>query len=53
MKEGDKVQEYQKLADIASDKQNTEVTATDTGKIVKIYHPVDSVCQVGELLYEI
>ena len=53
VKEGDTVTEFQKIADIDSDKQHTELTSTDTGKIHKIYHPEDSVCQVGELLLEI
>lgn len=39
VKEGDKVQEFQKIADVASDKQFTELTSTDTGKIHKILHP--------------
>lgn len=47
------VQEFQKIADIASDKQFTELTSTDTGKIHKILHPEESICQVGELLLEI
>ena len=53
VKEGDMVQEFQKIADIDSDKQHTELTSTDTGKIHKIYHQEESICQVGELLLEI
>jgi len=35
--EGEKVEEFQKLADVASDKQFTEITASDTGVIKKIH----------------
>ena len=38
IKEGDRVNEFQKLADVASDKQFTEITASDAGIIRKIYH---------------
>lgn len=39
--------EFQKLADVASDKQFTEITASDTGVIRKIYYKEEDVCQVG------
>ena len=38
IKEGDHVEEFQKLADVASDKQFTELTASDSGVIRKIYY---------------
>ena len=53
VKEGDSVTQFQKIADVASDKQFTELTATDTGVIRKIFFKEDQVCQVGDLLLEI
>jgi pyruvate/2-oxoglutarate dehydrogenase complex dihydrolipoamide acyltransferase (E2) component len=47
VKEGDTVEEFQKLADVASDKQFTEITAADSGVIRKIYFGEEEVCQVG------
>jgi 2-oxoisovalerate dehydrogenase E2 component (dihydrolipoyl transacylase) len=41
------------LADVASDKQFTEITAADAGVIKKIYYQEDDVCQVGDLFLEI
>lgn len=38
VKEGDPVSEFQKLADVASDKQFTEITASDAGIIRKVYY---------------
>lgn len=38
IKEGDSVTEFQKLADVASDKQFTEITASEAGVIKKIHH---------------
>ena len=38
VKEGDSVEQFQKLADVASDKQFTELNATNTGVIRKIYY---------------
>lgn len=49
IKEGDHVEEFQKLADVASDKQFTELTASDSGVIRKIYYKEEDVCQVGDL----
>lgn len=53
IKEGDHVEEFQKLADVASDKQFTELTASDSGVIRKIYYKEEDVCQVGDLFLEI
>lgn len=53
IKEGDHVEEFQKLADVASDKQFTELTASDAGVIRKIYYKEEDVCQVGDLFLEI
>jgi 2-oxoisovalerate dehydrogenase E2 component (dihydrolipoyl transacylase) len=53
VKEGDTVEEFQKLADVASDKQFTELTASDSGVIKKIYYREEEVCQVGDLFLEI
>lgn len=53
VKEGDTVDEFEKLADVASDKQFTEITASDSGVIKKIYYHEEDVCQVGDLFLEI
>lgn len=53
VKEGDTVEEFQKLADVASDKQFTELTASNSGVIKKIYYREEDVCQVGDLFLEI
>lgn len=47
------MEEFQKLADVASDKQFTELTASNSGVIKKIYYKEDEVCQVGDLFLEI
>lgn len=49
IKEGDSVEEFQKIADVASDKQFTELTASNSGVIRKIYYQEEDVCQVGDL----
>lgn len=41
------------MADVASDKQFTEITASDSGIIKKIHHHEEDVCQVGSLFLEI
>lgn len=38
IKQGDRVEQFQKLADVASDKQFTEITASDSGVIKKIHY---------------
>jgi pyruvate/2-oxoglutarate dehydrogenase complex dihydrolipoamide acyltransferase (E2) component len=53
VKEGDIVEEFQKLADVASDKQFTEITSSDAGVISKIHKKEEDQCLVGELLFEI
>lgn len=53
MNEGDKVQEFQKIADVESDKQFTEITAPEVGTIAKIYYKETEVCKVGDLFLEI
>lgn len=53
VKEGDTVEEFQHIADVASDKQFTEITATNAGVIKKIHHKEEEVCQVGDLFLEI
>ena len=47
--EGQKVEEFQKIADVESDKQFTEITAPEEGKIAKIYYQETEVCKVGDL----
>ena len=49
VKEGDAVEEFQHIADVASDKQFTEITAADAGVIHKIHYKEEEVCQVGDL----
>lgn len=41
------------MADVASDKQFTELTASSSGVIRKIYYKEEDVCQVGDLFLEI
>ena len=53
VKEGDTVEEFQKLADVASDKQFTEITASNSGVIKKLHYHEEDVCQVGDLFLEI
>lgn len=53
VKEGDSVEEFQKIADVASDKQFTEITASDSGIIKKIHYNEEDICQVGDLFLEI
>ena len=38
VKEGEKVEEVQKIADVESDKQFTEITAPETGSITKFHY---------------
>ena len=45
--------EFQKLADVASDKQFTEITASTPGVVRKIHYQEEEICQVGDLFLEI
>jgi pyruvate/2-oxoglutarate dehydrogenase complex dihydrolipoamide acyltransferase (E2) component len=53
VKEGDKINEFSKIADVESDKQFTEITSPEEGIIKKIFYHEDTVCQVGDVFLEI
>ncbi|KAJ9444490.1 Lipoamide acyltransferase component of branched-chain alpha-keto acid dehydrogenase complex [Diplonema papillatum] len=53
VKEGDEVEEFQKLCEIQSDKATAEVTSRYTGKIKKIYTQQGDMQQVGQGLVDI
>ena len=53
VKEGDVVEEFQKLCEIQSDKAMAEITSKYTGKITKIYTDVGDMQQVGSGLVDI
>lgn len=52
MKEGDSISEFDKMADVESDKQFTEITSPDSGIIKKLYYHEDQVCRVGDVFLE-
>jgi len=47
VREGDSVEEFQKIADVESDKQFTEISAPENGIVKKMYFLEDQTCQVG------
>lgn len=47
VREGDSVEEFQKIADVESDKQFTEISAPENGIVKKLYFLEDQTCQVG------
>lgn len=53
MKEGESINEFDKLADVESDKQFTEITSPDNGTIKKLYYQEDQTCRVGDIFLEI
>lgn len=53
VKEGDSINEFDKLADVESDKQFTEITSPDNGTIKKLYYQEDQACMVGDIFLEI
>jgi len=53
VKEGDKVEQFQNLADVSTDKLFTQIPATEDGKIHKLYIQEGQPCQVGAILLEI
>lgn len=53
MKEGDKVEQFENLCDVATDKLFTQIPAEDHGRIHKIYIKEGDNCQVGELLLDL
>jgi 2-oxoisovalerate dehydrogenase E2 component (dihydrolipoyl transacylase) len=50
---GDAVEEFQALADVATDKMFTQIPSTDKGKVHKLLFKEDENCQVGEILLEL
>jgi len=53
VKEGDLVEEYQTLVDVATDKLFTQIPSSEKGKIHKTYFKEDENCEVGQVLLEI
>ena len=52
VREGDKVDEFEKIADVESDKQFTEITSPESGTIKKLHYNEDEVCGVGDVFLE-
>jgi 2-oxoisovalerate dehydrogenase E2 component (dihydrolipoyl transacylase) len=52
VKEGDRICEFEKVADVESDKQFTEITSPEEGVIKKLYYREDETCQVGDIFLE-
>lgn len=46
VKEGDLVDEFQEIADVATDKLFTTIPSSYRGKVHKIFHKVEDFCQV-------
>jgi len=53
IKEGDQIKEFEKIADVESDKQFTEITSPEEGVIKKLYYHEDQTCMVGDVFLEI
>lgn len=53
VREGDRVEEFQKIADVESDKQFTEISSPEEGVIKKLYYSEDQTCQVGDIFLDI
>ena len=53
VKEGDIVEEYDDLAEVTTDKLNTIIPSTLSGKIHRLLIDEDQFCQTGEVLLEI
>lgn len=53
IKEGDHIKEFEKIADVESDKQFTEITSPEEGVIKKLYYHEDQTCMVGDIFLEI
>jgi len=50
---GDMVEAFQELVEVQSDKATVPITSRYDGKIIKLYHDVDDIAQVGKPLYDI
>ena len=44
---------FQELVEVQSDKATVPITSRYDGKIIKLYHDVDDIAQVGKPLYDI
>lgn len=53
VKEGSIVKEYDPIAEVATDKATAEITSPFNGKIVKIFHKENDMCNVGDPFFEI
>ena len=53
VKQGDKIEEFDKLCEVQSDKAAVEITSRYTGKVVKLYKKPGEVVQVGSVLVDI
>ncbi|KAM3131389.1 hypothetical protein pb186bvf_016461 [Paramecium bursaria] len=53
VKEGDKVKEFDTIADVSTDKMFTQIPCLYTGTIHKRFHKESELCQIGELFLEI
>lgn len=51
--EGQMVKEYDKIAEVATEKATIEISAKNSGKILKLCVKIDDMCDVGAALYEI
>ncbi|KAL4488323.1 hypothetical protein ABPG72_019173 [Tetrahymena utriculariae] len=53
VKEGDIVEEFQTIADVATDKLFTQIPSSYSGKIHKVFHKEEDTCLVGDVFVEI
>lgn len=53
MKEGEEVEQFQNLADVATDKLFTQIPAVENGRIHKLHIKEGEPCQVGSILLEL
>ncbi|KAK9059166.1 hypothetical protein SSX86_021785 [Deinandra increscens subsp. villosa] len=53
VKEGDEVEEYQRLCEVQSDKATIEITSRYQGKVVQFLHVPGDIVKVGETLLSI
>ena len=53
LKEGDSIEQFDKVAEVQSDKANVEITSRYKGIITKVHHKVGDIAQVGFPLIDI
>lgn len=53
MKPGDKVNEFDNVCEVQSDKASVTITSRYNGTIKTLYHKVDEIARVGQPLVEI